>query len=295
MAGRFSALCFALLGCLALAGVGSSVDHGDVVLSGGFAAGNFSEVWDLTKGDLYILVRIDLTGLVDAAGAHAWSEIGIRDTSTTANFNPGAGITGEKGIWVATDYEWIPGTFAPDPPGSPTLDLDDKLILQKGGGMGESDYNLPHTPLTPSANHRIWFDRDGVDPWQAQSPLAVDGGTYNTGGIYHVVIHLHATSDTTGTAYMTINGLDQGFEVDGNWNTMELTPAGMTFTGDMKQMQVFYGLYGYGATHVVQFGNIAVILPTWSGWTTIGREAPWGRKWTATTSGMTRLPRSRMV
>ena len=58
---------------------------------------------------------------------------------------------------------------------------------------------------------------------------------------------------------MTINGLDQGFETDGNWNTIELTPAGMTFSGDMTKMQVFYGLYGYGATHSVAFKDISVV------------------------------------
>jgi hypothetical protein len=57
---------------------------------------------------------------------------------------------------------------------------------------------------------------------------------------------------------MTVNGLDQGFETDGDWTTMELTPAGMTFTGDMTQMQVFYGLYGYGAEHSVNFEDITV-------------------------------------
>jgi len=31
----------------------------------------------------------------------------------------------------------------------------------------------------------------------------------------------------------------------------EIYPVGMTFTGDMKHMQVFYGLYGYGATHII--------------------------------------------
>jgi len=39
---------------------------------------------------------------------------------------------------------------------------------------------------------------------------------------------------------------------------MELTPAGMNFTGNMHAMQVFYGLYGYGATHSVTFSNITV-------------------------------------
>ncbi len=68
----------------------------------------------------------------------------------------------------------------------------------------------------------------------------------------------HATSATTGEAYMNINGLNQGFETDGNWNTVELTPAGMTFGGDMTKMQVFYGIYGYGATHSVNFQDITM-------------------------------------
>jgi hypothetical protein len=156
-----------------------------------------------------------------------------------------------SGVWLATDYDWTANTFNPDPVGAPTLDLDDKLILQRSGGYGEGDYNLPSVPPAPGNNHRVWWDRDGVDPWQ-------NPATANTGGIYQIVISLHATSDTAGTAYMNIRGLDQGFEVDGNWNTIELTPAGMTFSGDMRHLQVFYGLYGYGATHSVSFTDILV-------------------------------------
>lgn len=154
-----------------------------------------------------------------------------------------------SGVWLATDYDWTAGTFDPDV--TPTLDLDDKLILQRRGGYGEGDYDLPSTPPAPGNNHRIWWDRDGVDPWQ-------NPATANTGGIYQIVITLHATSAATGTAYMNIRGLDQGFETDGNWNTIELTPAGMTFTGDMEHLQVFYGLYGYGATHTASFTDITV-------------------------------------
>jgi hypothetical protein len=58
---------------------------------------------------------------------------------------------------------------------------------------------------------------------------------------------------------MTKRSLAQGFETDGNWNTIELTPAGMTFTFPADTcMQVFYGLYGYGATHSVAFKEIRV-------------------------------------
>lgn len=175
-------------------------------------------------------------------------------------------VTG-SGVWLATDYDGTVGTFGPDvapnacwptvsaepyPAGYPScLDLDDALGLQRVGGHGAGDYNLPSVPSVPGNNHRFWWDRDGVDPWQ-------NGETANTGGIYDVVITLHATDATHGTAYMTVNGLAQGFETDGNWNTIELTPAGMTFTGDMTNLQVFYGLYGYGATHSVTFSDITV-------------------------------------
>jgi hypothetical protein len=206
---------------------------GDIALSGGFQAGNFPQVWDLTRCALQVTATADMTGLVDTSGAHAWSELGIGDLTRTSNFNPD-----NKGIWLATDYDWTPGTFGSDPAG-PNLDLDDKFILQKQGGQGEIAYNLPSVPPVPGSNHRFWFDRDGVDPSQAQSPLAVDGGTYNTNGIYQMMLNLSSTSATAGAGYLSINGLSQGFEVDGHWDTMELSPAGMTFAGDMTQMQVF--------------------------------------------------------
>jgi hypothetical protein len=166
-------------------------------------------------------------------------------TNTVATTQAGSGI------WLATDYDWTTNTFDPDPVGKPSLDLDDKLILQRQGGIGEGAYNLPSVPPAPGNNHRFWWDRDGVDPWQ-------NPATANTGGIYQIVITLHATGATAGTAYMKIRNLYQGFETNGNWNTIELTPAGMTFVGDMKHLQVFYGIYGYGATHSVSFKDITV-------------------------------------
>ncbi|MEM0449121.1 MAG: hypothetical protein QW520_04800 [Methanomassiliicoccales archaeon] len=166
-------------------------------------------------------------------------------------YKAGTPILEGAGVWLATDYDWSANTFDPDPVGMPSLDLDDKLILQRRGGAGEGDYNLPYVPPVPWSNHRVWWDRDGVDPWQSDD-------TANTGGIYQIEIFLHATSDITGEAYMRINGKWQGFETDGNWNTIELSPAGMTFVADMHALQVFYGIFGYGATHSATFSNITV-------------------------------------
>lgn len=364
----------------------ATVSYVDVSLSGGFQAGHFSDLWDLTAGDIVLSFTYDGNGLVDDVGAHAWAELGVRSAGTSDDFNPywryalapqtvdlvagqsadagdvtvwGDGVNlyvkyeaadgclltethlqvaaeldgipqtrkgnpipgqftegdcycppqpantftfnladngwganetlyvaahavvtccgrtetawaaGEQfpgknwatyftctplaeagsGVWLATDYDWTAGTFDPDV--TPKLDMDDKLILQRQGGYGEGAYNLPSAPPAPGNNHRVWWDRDGVDPWQ-------NPATANTGGIYQIVITLQATGATTGTAYMNIRGLDQGFETDGNWGTIELTPAGMTFSGDMEHLQVFYGLYGYGATHAVSFTDITV-------------------------------------
>ena len=238
---------------------GSTVNYGDITLTGGFQAEHFSEVWDLTACDMIISFTYNANGLVDDFGgdAHAWAELGVRQICY-GDFNPTWQVEG-AGVWLATDYDWTANTFDPDPSGSPTQDLDDKLILQKAGGHGEGDYNLPSTPPNPWANHAVWFDRDGVDQWQAQMWGAIDGVTYNTGGTYDVVITLHADNDTSGTAYMTVNGRSQGFYVP-NWHSgaADLMPTGMTFTGDMTKMQVFYGLYGYGATHNISFNDITV-------------------------------------
>jgi len=240
----------------ALAVAPTLTDYDDVTLSGGFQAGHLSDWWDLTAGDLVLSFTYDGNGLVDELGgaARAAGEFGVRGPCLN-DYSP-AGRLG--GVWLATDYDWAANTFDPDPAGVPVADLDDKLVLQRAGDQSEAFYDLPSPPPNPSASHRIWFDRDGVAPSQASSPLAVDGGTYNTYGTYDVVIRLHATSSTTGEAHMMVNGLDQGFEMDGNWGTMELSPAGLTFKGELEHLQVFYALNGYGALHTVAFRQIRV-------------------------------------
>lgn len=121
------------------------------------------------------------------------------------------------------------------------------MILQRDSlnWNDETAYNLPGVPPNAYNNHNIWFDRDGVDQWQAQNPFSFDGQNYNTNGIYDIELYLLATSLTSGTAYLKVNGLWQGFETNGDWSTMEMTPAGMTFTGDMTRMQVFFGVKGW--------------------------------------------------
>lgn len=208
--------------------------------------------WD-AAAELFVAAHaVVVCGGNEESAWAAGNDFGGKNWATYFNYTYNPVKEAGSGVWLATDYEWKVGTFDPDPMGAPTLDLDDKLILQKQGGIGESAYDLPEPPPVAGNNHRFWWDRDGVDPWQ-------NPATANTGGLYQIVITLHATSATAGTAYMNIRGLDQGFETDGNWSTIELTPAGITFAGDMEHLQVFYGIYGYdGATHSASFKDIIV-------------------------------------
>ena len=250
------AVMFALLPLTAGAASSKSImPYGSVSLTGGNRTGNFHEVWDLTNScGLTIEATVDMTGMVDRSGAHAWAQLGVRAVGA-GNFNPAAG----NGIWLGTDYHTVAGTFGPDPSTGPVLDLDDKLILQKVGGNAEADYNLPSTPSFPGINSGVWFDRDGVAPSQATLAGAFDGKTYNTRGLYHVLITLAGTNGTGGTAYMTVNGVQQGF-YDGTWHDGQpaVYPAGMTWSGDMTQQQVFYGLSGKAGSHTVIFKDITV-------------------------------------
>lgn len=213
-----------------------------------------TEIWDLTLGDLTLQFEFDGTGAIDdSSAARTWGQLGVRQVGA-ADSSPTAGT----GVWFATDVEWRAGTLDPDPASAPTFDIDDRLMLQKQSGVAEGGYDLPGSAIEYGDNHYFWFDRDGVDQWQAENPNNVDRANYNTGGIYQVVITLHATDATHGTAYMTVNGLVQGFEVDGDWNTIELTPAGMTWSGDMTQLQVFYGLTCQVVASTIAFNSITV-------------------------------------
>ena len=219
-------------------------------------------------------------GLIDQT-ATGWGymtgEFVGKNWATYFTYKPTAIPLVYHGIWFASDYDGAINTFDPDPvyvPGSnpyvgPTLDIDDKLLLQECGYWDESWYDLyptapePPLPIQPGSNYGIWFDRDGVDPWQPSLWGAVDGGTYNTGGIYDVVITLHANNATTGTAYMTVNGIQQGF-YNGPWFNGQppLYPAGRAFVGDMQHLQIFYGIEAVGTvpavTQSVTFTDIIV-------------------------------------
>jgi len=246
---------------------------------------HYSDVWDLTKGDLTLSYTIDMTHVAQpAAWATSYTEVGLR-TEGASDFNPGPfGVyQGGCGGWMASLY----GDLTPSPN---TLSLFEKHNLGASGGQGEGDYDclLPvstgnTTKFGSSSNYGIWFDRDGVDPWQDDDPntpspggSAVpwgshNGQTYNTGGIYQIVIQYHAITANLGSMFATVNGIPTGFYLGGyHGGEPDYYPAGLSFKGDMARMQIFEGIiapgssaqYGYTVVHnLIVTGELGVSSP----------------------------------
>lgn len=238
-----------------------TVNYGSYTLSPGFSATHWSDVWDLTRGDLTLSYRIDMSGISQTAPyVTSYTEVGLRQAGA-GDFNPGPFNTyqGGAGGWMTS----LVGNLAPTPG---TLGAQDKHNLSASGGRGEGDYDAtaPDTIVSPPLgnfnNYGIWFDRDGVDQWQAGYWGSVDGGTYNTGGIYDIVISYHAIDSGLGTMFATVNGIQTGF-YSGAWQNAQPDryPMGLSFKGDMKNMQFFAGLWAMsGADGNVELSNVSI-------------------------------------
>ena len=209
--------------------------YGDVTLSD-WDQGNFDDVWDLTQGDLTLSYTIDMSAIANAGWAV--TEVGLRETGGP-NIDPNL-----VGGWMQSNY--ISATSNPD-----SLNMNDMHLLSKHGWLHQQydaeDADTLITPYWSGDNYGFWFDRDGVDQWQANLWGNIDGATYNTEGVYEITITYHAIDDNTGTMFATINGVQQGLYI-GGWKDAqpEFYPAGRSFEGDMTQMQLFYGRGGGG-------------------------------------------------
>ncbi|MBN2446621.1 MAG: hypothetical protein JXO22_07845, partial [Phycisphaerae bacterium] len=235
----------------------SGMCYGGLTFTSTTAPTHFDDVWDLTAGDMVLTYTIDMSGVTQTAAYETpYVEVGLR-TVGDADFNPGPFNTyqGGSGGWMTS----LVSDLATNPN---LLDLDDKHNLNASGGRGEQDYDCtgPDTVVGPYGtynSHGIWFDRDGVDPWQATYPLNIDGATYNTGGIYDIEIRYHAITPALGTMFATVNGVPTSF--DTSVGGLGGQPAGLSFLGDMTQMQVFAGSwFTSGAGGSVVASNICI-------------------------------------
>ena len=212
--------------------------YGDVILYDWWK-NNFPEVWDITQCDLTLSYTIDMSTITSAGWAV--TEVGLREVGAP-NIDPNL-----EGGWMQSNY--ISSSSNPN-----SQNLNDMHLLSKHGWSYQYyDASDPDTLITPywsGANYGFWFDRDGVDTVQANLWGASDGGTYNTQGVFEIVITYHAIDLNTGTMFATINGVVQQGLYIGGWKDAEpeFYPAGRSFDGDMTQMQVFFGRGGGGGT-----------------------------------------------
>jgi len=200
-----------------------------------------------------------------------WVEVGLRGVGAP-DYNPGPPYTyqGKCGGWMTSESDdWL-GSYTIDPTtgvvlvddGPETQDGDDKHSLAATSGVGEwhydvldgdgaygvdSSWNTVLPMFGSHNNHGFWYDRDGVDQWQADDWIntGINAPRINTGGLYHIEITYHMINPGLGVMFARINGsVMQGFYTSG-WDVPQLYPAGLSFKGDMKQMQVFAGIFSY--------------------------------------------------
>jgi hypothetical protein len=136
-------------------------------------------------------------------------------------------------------------------------DLDDKFNLQsfpEPGTWSETEYNVVFEPLTiysepfgSGDNYGIWFDRDGVAPSQEEAWGAVDGGTFNTGGVYNVQLTFTKHNATTGVVHplffpdLSNDDAPGGYGVPTGFESLpgggyQYLPAGISFEADETKM-----------------------------------------------------------
>ena len=220
--------------------------YGNVTLSGSSQAVYFDDYWDLTKGDLVMSYTIDLNGVTPKADkTTSWTSVGLAD----------------KG-WVASG---APGAFYQNPN---KQDVCDKHNLGASPyRYDESSYDAtdPDTLVTapigvPWSNYGVCFDRTGMDQWQVLMWGSVDGGTYNTGGLYDIVMTAHSISPTLGTMFNTVNGIQTGIYQTGWKNAApENYPVGKSINGDLTKNMIAAWIWALDDTYgSVQIDDLTV-------------------------------------
>lgn len=219
---------------------------GDVELSEGQSQ-NFPQLWDLMKCDLTLSYTIDLSA--QASGGWTPVQVGLRDVGY-GNIDPNG-----QGGWMQANWQ--------NPDTDPELaDIDDHfLLVDHGWSSDEQNYDVDEngnivTQFGSYNSYAFWFDRDGVDPDQATYWNYKDGITYNTNGVYDVVItYEYDDAAVRATMMATINGESQGFYLDPTYSSTDPPseqPVGKSFTADdLSQMLVFLGRGGGGGSVIV--------------------------------------------
>jgi hypothetical protein len=197
--------------------------------------------WDLTQCDLVLSFTLDVSGYTPPKWTTFWTEVGLMGPGPWGTAAQGCMASGSE-LAIETDPN--------------NQDLDDHFLLMAPYRYNELTYDVDASgtvgsPLGSTHNYGIWFDRDGVDSYQAGMWGMVDGGTYNTSGVYNVAVTYHAVNPNLGTMFATINGVQQGFYTQTPYSGRppDIYPAGKSIVGDLTSLRV-YANVGPGAAEV---------------------------------------------
>jgi hypothetical protein len=211
-----------------------TVHLGPITRPGMIWPGGASNRWNLQGCDLVVTYRLTMGQYVPPYGTTQWTSIGVSNGT-----DPRGWLS--AGAPYAADVRPL------------ALDLDDKWNLGAPGRLDEWSYDVVGSAIVPSpignpaANYGIWFDRTGVDPYQALLWGAASGVTYNTGGSYTAQITFHGISTGLGTMVARVNGVPAGIYA-GSWRNAppDYVPVGKSFTADVTSLRVFGAVTAWG-------------------------------------------------
>jgi len=218
----------------------------------------FDDYWALNKGDLEISYNLDMSGIVTTGMSWDSSlqvKVGVHMNGNVKGMMcSGASFAYEDN---ENDKDYT-GDGVPDP----RLDMDDNHILQVPDRWDAWSYDavgpesLVLAPIgSPNDNYGMWFDRDGVDPWQAAMWGCADGVTYNTGGIYAMEVAYHMIPPLqqggTATMFATVNGAQTGIYETGWFDGQpENYPVGKSFNcNNMNKLALFVSIERFGGSY----------------------------------------------
>jgi hypothetical protein len=240
-------------------------NYGDYTLPNG--AGYQFATWNLNKGPVTITYTLDLSGAPNVAYTGNYGQSGQVGLIW---WDGGPAIAGALMTGFLADWDNSGTEFPTFPDKDNTQDLDDKFNLQRfpnPGSWSETQYDVVFgstitkytSPIGSGDNYGIWFDRDGVDPWQDDDPStpapagssvpwgSVNGGTYNTNGTYKVKLIFQKLDATTGVVQpiffpdLPNDDAPGDFGVPTGFSRLsgdgyQYFPAGISFDTDETQM-----------------------------------------------------------
>jgi len=227
-------------------------NYGDITFPAALATYTMPDFWDLNAGPVTVRYTLDLSGAPNVAKTGNYNQAGLVGLLSGGS---GARMGGFLSDWGHASLEFPAYPYYPN-----NLTNHDKFNMQKfpyPGSWDEQmyDVNFATQPPTfglpgfnPWANYGIWFDRDGVDQWQANMWGMVNGGTYNTAGIYDAQLTFSKFSPTKGTACPTFfpdqanqwdptgKGIGTGFYTTWHAGAPDYYPTGISFDTDVTKM-----------------------------------------------------------